>query len=133
MTTVYTIPPKVTPQVRSAPKVRQVYWCDFPEDAQLPEFWKRRPVIVTSYNGHTLNGAVTIVPCTTKEQGNNKWAFSLRTSIEEAKSWAICDKISTVAVSRLTVDRNGILSLPMNEFNEMLKIVLTWLPKVREY
>jgi mRNA interferase MazF len=54
-------PPKVSPQLVSAPKIRQLLWCDFPKDAHLPEFWKRRPVIIISYR-NKLHGAVTIIP-----------------------------------------------------------------------
>src|SRR3546814_13095878 len=60
-------PPKVEPRVTAAPSIRQLYWCDFPQDAQLPEFWKRRPVIIVSFK-NTLHGAVTVVPCSTAAQ-----------------------------------------------------------------
>ena len=123
-------PPKVQPRLRSAPKIRQLYWCDFPEDAHLPEFWKRRPVIIISYKTH-LYGAVTAVPCSTQAQPGNKWAFPLRTTIDGRAAWAICDKPSTVAVSRLLPDRDGIKRLPEVEFNELLALVLDWLPKLK--
>lgn len=57
-------------------KVRQLLWCDFPQDAQLPEFWKRRPVVILSHK-NTLHGAVTVIPCSTQAQPGNKWAFPL--------------------------------------------------------
>ena len=123
-------PPRVKPHLKSAPKVKQLYWCDFPKDAQLPEFWKRRPVIILSYKP-TLHGAVTVIPCSTKAQRNDKWAFPLQTTIDGRAAWAICDKLTTVAVSRLLPDKNGIKRMPDDEFNEMLKLVLDWLPKPR--
>ena len=123
-------PPKVQPKLRSAPKIRQLYWCDFPEDAHLPEFWKRRPVIIISYKT-TLYGAVTAVPCSTQVQPHNKWAFPLQTTIDGRAAWAICDKPSTFAVSRLLPDKNGIRRLPEDEFNELLGLVLDWLPKLK--
>lgn len=122
-----TIPPKIQPRLRSAPKIKTLYWCDFPEDAQLPEFWKRRPVVILSHK-NTLHGAVTVIPCSTRVQ-KGKWAFPLRTTIDDKAAWAICDKPSTVAVSRLLQDKKGIKRLPDDEFNEMLSLVLDWLPK----
>ncbi len=123
-------PPKVQPRLKSAPKIRQLYWCDFPEDAQLPEFWKRRPVIVLSYKT-TLHGAVTVIPCSTQVQPGNKWAFPLETTIDGRAAWAICDKITTVAVSRLLPDKNGIKRMADKEFNDILALVLDWLPKFK--
>ncbi len=125
-----TTPPKVEPRLKSAPKVRQFYWCDFPQDAQLPEFWKRRPVIVLSYK-NKLHGAVTVVPCSTQAQKDNQWAYPLRVTIDGRAGWAICDKPTTVAVSRLLQDKDGINRIPEDEFNAMLKLVLEWLPKPR--
>ncbi len=122
-------PPKVAPRLIGAPKLRQLYWCDFPQDAQLPEFWKRRPVIILSYR-NTLHGAVTAIPCSTQAQAGNQWAFPLQTTIDGRAAWAICDKITTVAVSRLVPDKNGIARLPEAEFEDMLRIALDWLPKV---
>jgi mRNA interferase MazF len=120
-------PPKVAPRLTGAPKIRQLYWCDFPQDAQLPEFWKRRPVIVLSYR-NTLHGAVTVVPCSTQAQPGNKWAFPLQTTIDGRAAFAICDKLSTVAVSRLVPDKGGIVRMPEPEFDDMLRLVLAWLP-----
>jgi mRNA interferase MazF len=120
-----------TPRLKSAPKVQQLYWCDFPEDAQLPEMWKRRPVIVISYKKIRLHGAVTVVPCSTQTQPDNGAAFPLRTTIDGRAGWAICDKPTTVAVSRLLPDKTGIRRMPVEEFNDMLIMVLDWLPKLR--
>lgn len=121
-------PPKIPPRLIAAPRIRQLFWCDFPQDAQLPEFWKRRPVIILSYR-NTLHGAVTVVPCSTQAQAGNAWAFPLRTTIDGRAAWAICDKIGTVAVSRLVPDKNGMVRMPEAEFDEMLGMVLNWLPK----
>ncbi|WP_207919164.1 type II toxin-antitoxin system PemK/MazF family toxin [Methylobacterium segetis] len=78
-----------------APKVRDFYWCDFPVDAHLPEFWKRRPVIVIATD-RTLSGAVTVVPCSSQPQPENRWAYRLATTIDGSpESWAICDKPTT--------------------------------------
>lgn len=120
-------PPRVRPRLVSAPKIRQFYWCDFPEDAHLPEFWKTRPVVVLSYR-NTLYGAVTVVPCSTQAQEGNAWAFPLPTTIDGRAAWAICDKVTTVAVSRLAPDKKGIRRMAENDFNEMLALVLKWMP-----
>ncbi len=123
-------PPKVQPRITAAPKIRQLYWCDFPKDAHLPEFWKCRAVIVVSFR-NTLHGAVTVVPCSSLDQEKSQWAYKQKTTIDGRKnSWAICDKITTVAVSRLSVDRCGIKLLPKAEFDEMLSILDAWLPKI---
>jgi len=122
-------PPRVKPRIAAAPAIRQLYWCDFPEDAHLPEFWKCRPVLVISYK-NTLSGAVTVVPCSSQHQGDSKWAVKLTTTINDEDSWAICDKLTTVAVSRLSPDRRGIRRLPESEFNGILAVVLGWLPKL---
>ena len=120
-------PPKVEPRLTAAPRIRHFYWCDFPQDAQLPEFWKRRPVIVLSYR-NTLHGAVTVIPCSTQAQPGNKWAFPLQTTIDGRAAFAICDKMTTVAVSRLVPDKGGIVRMPAAEFDDMLRLVLAWLP-----
>ena len=93
-------PPKKQPQLKSAPKIREFFWCDFPRDAQLPELWKRRPVIILSKNA-ILHGAVTVIPCSTQAEQDPRFAFPLRTTIDGRAAWAICDKPTTVAVSRL--------------------------------
>lgn len=121
------LPPRVEPDLKAAPAIRDLYWCDFPQDAQLPELWKRRPVIVISFK-NTLSGAVTVIPCSSKKQDDNKWAYKLTTTIEGSDSWAICDKPTTVAVSRLSMDKNGKRRLTEAEFNEMLALVFKWLP-----
>lgn len=122
-------PTRVVPRIVGAPKIRQMFWCDFPLDAQLPEFWKRRPIVILSAR-NMLYGAVTVIPCSTQPQPGNKWAFALRTSIDGRAGWAICDKPATVAVSRLSSDRSGVARLPQDEFEAMLRLVLEWLPKL---
>ena len=122
-------PPRIPPHIKAAPKVRQMFWCDLPKDAQLPELWKRRPVVIVSFR-NTLSGAVTAIPCSTSEQSGNPWALQLATMIDGAVSWAICDKPMTVAVSRLFPVRSGIPRLPEAEFNQILALLLHWLPKI---
>jgi mRNA interferase MazF len=122
-------PPRYKPRLLAAPAIRQLYWCDFPTDAHLPEFWKRRPVLVLSFK-NTLYGSITVVPCSSQAQVGNPWAQKLNTTIDGSDSWAICDKLASVAVSRLTPDKSGIRRVPEDEFHQVLDLVLKWLPKV---
>jgi mRNA interferase MazF len=122
-------PPRVPPRLKAAPSIRQLFWCDFPLDAHLPEFWKCRPVVIVSFK-NTLSGAVTVVPCSSQPQDDNPWAFRLRTTINAEPSWAICDKLTTVAVSRLSPHKLVVPRLPAGEFHEMLALVLKWLPVI---
>ncbi len=123
-------PPKIQPRLSSTPQIRCMYWCRFHEDAELPEFWKERPVISITPNTH-LYGAVTVIPCSTQPQTGNKWGFKLSQSFGGHENWAICDKITTLAVSRLSMDRGGVLRLSNEEFNALLTLVHTYLPQPR--
>ncbi|HEY8138721.1 MAG TPA: type II toxin-antitoxin system PemK/MazF family toxin [Methylocystis sp.] len=121
-------PPRVKPKVIGAPRIRQLYWCRLPTDAELPEFWKRRPVIIISYD-NTLHGAVTVVPTTSIAQPENKWACKLNISLDSRReSWAICDKPMTVAVSRLEPARH-IPRLSLSDFEMVVALLMKWLPK----
>lgn len=119
-------PARMQPRIPAAPKIRQLFWCDFPKDAQLPEFWKTRSVLIMSFR-NTLHGTVTVIPCSGQNQTGNKWAVKLKTTIDGKDSWAICDKPSSFAVSRLSVDKGGIVRVPEAEFNEVLALMLKWL------
>lgn len=119
-------PPRVAPRLIAAPKIRQLYWCDFPKDGQLPEFWKNRAVLVISFR-NTLMGAVTIIPCSGQEQDDNKWALRLPRSIDGKASWAICDKPTSLAVSRFTPQKGAIPRLTDEEFRPILSLTLKWL------
>lgn len=119
-------PPRVAPRVTAAPKIRQLYWCNFPKDAQLPEFWKTRAALIVSYR-NTLHGAVTLIPCSGQDQTGNKWAYKLPKSVDGKPSWAICDKPTSLAVSRLSPEKSGIVRLTEEEFKPVLDLMLTWL------
>ncbi|RYC29456.1 hypothetical protein D3273_23960, partial [Lichenibacterium minor] len=96
-------------------------------------FWKRRPVIVIAGDG-TLSGAVQVVPCSSQPQGSNRWAHPLVTAIDGVgPSWAICDKVGTVAVSRLAIDANHSRPrrLTQEEFTAVLGLVLARLPRLQ--
>lgn len=91
-------PPRVPPRLRAVPAIRDLFWCHFPEDAHLPEFWKCRPVIVISFR-NSLSGAVTVIPCPSQAQPDNKWAFPLTTTIDGAQSWSISNLFAALRVS----------------------------------
>ncbi len=119
-------PPRVEPKVRSAPRIRQIYWCDFPDDAQLPEFWKRRPVLILSRTSK-LHGCVTVLPLTTKSQPDNHMAYPIK--IPDMRiSWVICDYLTTVAVSRLHLSENYAKRVKQDDFNKIVDLARKNLP-----
>lgn len=124
-------PPRVKPRVISAPQARQVYFCDFPVDAQLPEFWKRRPVVILSKKA-TLYSVVTVVPLSTKAQPDNPLAHSFPSVLRgEDLSWAICSHLTTVAVSRLVPPSRKIPKVSPEDFTTILRLALSTLPKLQ--
>lgn len=120
-------PPRVEPRIIAAPKIRQLYWCDFPEDAQLPEMWKTRPVIIVSYK-HTLYGHCLVVPTSTDTQEGNIWAHKLSVTFEGVQSWAVCNHVYTFATSRLSQFKGNIPLVPVADFNAILALINKWLP-----
>jgi mRNA interferase MazF len=121
-------PPRVQPRIIGAPKLRQIYWCDFPKDAQLPEMWKTRPVVVMSYK-NALHGPCLILPTTTAPQGNSQWAWELSVSLDGRRNWVVCNHPYTVAPSRFSQVRGKIPMVPETEFNEILSKLKQWLPR----
>lgn len=123
-----TPPPRLDPRIKAAPRIRQVYWCDFPTDAQLPEFWKRRPVLILSKSAK-LYGSVTVLPFTTKSQPDNPLAYSLTSPLDETRSWVICNYLTTVAVSRLHMPGRAAPRIQLEDFNEIVALALKELPR----
>jgi mRNA interferase MazF len=128
-------PPRVQPRIRSAPKIRQIYRCDFWQDAILPEMWKTRPVIVLSHKT-TLYGPCLVVPMSTsKDNEREEWSCPLPPIQGFEKfgaSWAICNQPATVSVSRLRQVNVGIVTLPQEHFNKVHALVLKWIPPLRQ-
>lgn len=120
-------PPRMPPRIRSAPRIRQVYWCDFPDDAQLPEFWKRRPVLIFSKRS-TLHGKVTVLPFTTKSQPDNPHAYSVISPLDGQRAWVICDYLTTMAVSRLHIPNKTAPRLEQDDFDRIVTLTLQGLP-----
>lgn len=123
-------PIRKKPNLTTAPKIGYLFWCDFPADAQAPEFTKKRPVLIISKRSN-LYGSVTVIPCTTKDQDGNKWAYKMDTSIDGKESWAICDKPTTLAVSRLVHPKNKLVKVSDVEFNNILSLLFEYLPQPR--
>ena len=125
-------PAAIKLRICAAPKVRQIYWCDFPQDRQLPEFGKRRPVLILSY-GHVLRGHCTVLPLSTADQSgmSAKWAHRLEYELgKSATSWVVCNHICTVANSRLSQFGKPIPRIDVGEFQQVLARTLAWLPRL---
>lgn len=94
-------------RIKAAPKVGSLYWCSLHAEAHvhIPEFWKKRPVVVISRK-NTLVGKVIVLPITTDED-NETYASSIQLShatcakINGKRCWVVCDHPMTVATSRL--------------------------------
>jgi mRNA interferase MazF len=122
-------PPWVAPRIIAAPKIRQIYWCDFWADAHLPEMWKTRPVVVVSYK-NKLHGPCLVVPISTEPQDDNPWAHKLSAGVEgTVHAWAICNQPSTVAPSRLSQFKGIIPLMSKADFNAVLRLLTKWLPE----
>lgn len=121
-------PPRLRPLIKSAPRIRQVYWCDLPEDAQLPEFWKRRPVLILSKTVK-LHGNVTVLPFTTKSQPDNPMGYPMVSPLDGQRVWVICDYLTTVAVSRLHMPGRVVPRIGQDDFNRIVALALQGLPR----
>jgi mRNA interferase MazF len=120
----------IDPRIQAAPKIRQIYWCEYWKDARLPEMWKTRPAIVVSYK-NTLRGPCLVIPTSTEpENAGNPWACKLSIELEGngVTSYAICNHPATVSPSRFTQFNQGIVWLPESDFNEVLGKLMKWLP-----
>lgn len=121
-------PPRVAPRITAAPKIRQVYWCDFWRDAQLPEMWKTRPVVVVSFK-NTLHGPCTVIPMSTvPHDPGDPWGYKLAVPIEGVEAWAICNLPSTVAPSRLSQFHGKIPRMDPADFDQVVQRLRRWLP-----
>jgi len=128
-----TRPPRVTPKIKAAPQIRQLYWCDFWKDAILPEMWKMRPVLVVSFR-HTLSGHCLVLPTSTdpQEGESEKWAHKLARRIHQGMdSWVVCNHPYTVSTARLQpLAGPTIPRLDEAEFNQIVRRMFKWLPVV---
>jgi mRNA interferase MazF len=123
-------PPRKEVRIKSAPKIREFFWCDFWLDAQLPEMWKTRPVLILSYRNR-LFGTCTVIPLSTDaENANDPWAIEAPIELHAGrKSWLICNQPGSVAMSRLTAFKIT-PRLTEAQFAPILAKTLDWLPKL---
>jgi mRNA interferase MazF len=122
--------PAIRVSIKSAPAIRNVYSCRFPEAALPPEFSKRRPVIVVSWK-NSLTGPVLVVPVTTRDQPGNQWAVKLTRNPSPGETcdvWAVCNHLYTVSCTRLTATHGAVSRLTPIEFLPIHELVLKWLP-----
>jgi mRNA interferase MazF len=119
--------------IKAAPKVRQLYWCDFRGDARLPEMGKKRPAIILSYR-NTLHGIVLVLPTSTDPQEgiSGQWAHKLSFQQDGKRdSWVVCNHLYTVSTQRLEpFGGPRIPRLEEDEFNLILATTLSWLPRL---
>jgi mRNA interferase MazF len=126
-------------RIQAAPKVGSLYWCTLHPEAHvhIPEFWKKRPVLVISKK-NTLHGKVTVLPITTDEDNAN-YPHSIELSgtacnkINGKRCWVVCDHIMTVATSRLDFVHKTPPRLDRDELAPILEkahsLLAGWLPK----
>ena len=124
-------PRRISPVIRAAPRVGDLYWCKFPdrEAVELPEIWKTRPVVVVSRR-NTLRGKVTVRPFSTSP-GNHHDMMALPVSakvlqaVSSKPSWILCDHPCTVATSRLRQIKGKVPKLAPRELSDMLKLMIS--------
>ena len=114
-------PQRYKPRLKYPPRKGEIYWCDYPppECLHLPEFWKRRPVVVISRRT-TLKGVVTVVPLTSREQTDRRVSVSVCSPIDGRDAWVICSAVTTVAVSRLLPVARRRIVMPEGTYSEIL-------------
>lgn len=115
-------PPRHKPKLSGAPRIMQIYMCQYPpaEHQHLPEFWKTRPVVILSRKS-TLSGVATVVPLTSRSQDDDRFSVYVRSPLDGRDAWAICNHITTVAVSRLAPPHKR--AVPKMEAEDFQKIV----------
>ena len=109
--------------IKASPKVGQVYWCDFPEDMNAPEFTKLRPVVIISRKNY-LKGHVYCLPITTKKQSSDKESHKI-----EINGWVVCNHVYTFATRRLSVPGRRIPNIPYDDFQQILAKFHNTFPK----
>jgi mRNA interferase MazF len=109
-------------KLKRAPKPREIYWCIYPDDAVLPEFWKKRPVVVIS-RGSTLRSAVTVLPLTTHDQGTNKFAVNLGKQLGKKDSWVVCNHPSTLSLARFNQTGRATKRMSEEHFDQALALM----------
>ena len=124
-------PPRISPLLRRAPKIGELYWCNLPKDAMLPELWKKRSVLVISGGTINLYGTAVVIPTTSEDPGDDPHLLKLSLSLDSRTSYAICDKPMTVAVSRFCLPTGTVPRLREEETNEVIKALHKTIPMPR--
>ncbi|MCY3878988.1 MAG: type II toxin-antitoxin system PemK/MazF family toxin [Rhodobacteraceae bacterium] len=116
-------------RIKSAPRIRQVFWCDYPnpEHTQKPEFYKTRPVVVLSRNS-TLHGVVIVVPLSGKQQTDERNTLKIRSPIDGDDCWVVCNHVHTVSTRRLNPPSQVIPKVTEDDFEEIKEKVCNNLP-----
>ena len=126
-------PRKIGVRIKSAPSIRQIYWCNFDMQPILPEMGKKRPALILSYKNN-LKGHCLVLPISTSDQigSSAEWAHQLSLELESGRrSYVICNHLYTVSTSRLQpLHKTSVPRLAESEFNQILTKVLAWLPKL---
>ena len=121
----------VTEHIIHAPKIRQVYWCKFPETEFSNEFGydqKLRPVVVISKQNR-LHGTVVIVPFSTVNQTRTEVSVKLISPILGECSWVVCSHPTTVSTRRLIPDKKlGVVRMEYSVFQRVKDKILSNLP-----
>ena len=60
-------------------RIMKIYMCQYPpaKHQHLPEFWKSRPIMILSRTS-TLSGGATVVPLTSRCQGDDRFSVHTR-------------------------------------------------------
>lgn len=124
-------PPRVQPILKRAPRIGELYWCELPKDAMLPELWKKRSVLVISAGTINLYGTAVVIPTTSEDPGSDPHLLKISKSLDTRTSYAICDKPMTVAVSRFCLPRGGVPRLGEDEINNIIKALHKTIPMPR--
>jgi len=122
--------PAARTTLKSAPAIRNVYSCRFPEAALPPEFSRRRPVIVVSRK-NSLTGPFMVTPITTQPQHDNPWAVKLARNPgpgETCDVWVVCNHLYTVSCTRLTATHGMVPRLTAVEFRPVHDLIVKWVP-----
>lgn len=124
---------KTLRRLRSTPRVRQVYWVDFPNENLPPEFRGEHPGLVVRA-ADSLDGTCVVLPITSTPQiiGTHFYQFNKNPNPREEEnkliSYVVCDHMYTVHVYRmrplLTVKRTPTFPrVDQEEFNKICEKV----------
>lgn len=70
-----------------------------------------------------LIGVATVVPLTSSKQSDPRFSVQFRSPIDESTGWAICNHVTTVAVSRL-LPAKGSPNVSQEGYREIMQKVV---------